>query len=200
VPDALGDVLVDAGTKGAGRLLRALEGRPVRVHALTHAHADHAGGSREVAARLGVPVWVGAADADALRAGAPVTKPGLLPRVLQRVGRWPGTEAARTLHEGDQLGDGFVVLDAPGHSPGHVALWRERDRVLIAGDVFFNFDLKTTRHGLREPPGPFTFDVARNRESARRLASLEPAVACFGHGPPLRDPGALRAFADALPR
>ena len=45
----------------------------------------------------------------------------------------------------------------------------------------------------------FTLDPARNRESIRRLAALEPAVVCFGHGPPWRDPRALRAFADALP-
>ena len=28
------------------------------------------------------------------------------------------------------------------------------------------------------------------------LAELKPAVVCFGHGPPLRDPGALRAVAE----
>ncbi len=42
-------------------------------------------------------------------------------------------------------------------------------------------------------------DPARNRDSIRRLAALEPAVVCFGHGPPARDPGALTAFAAALP-
>jgi glyoxylase-like metal-dependent hydrolase (beta-lactamase superfamily II) len=46
----------------------------------------------------------------------------------------------------------------------------------------------------------FTPDVARNRESIRRLAALEPAVAVFGHGPPMRDPAAFARFAAALPR
>ena len=45
----------------------------------------------------------------------------------------------------------------------------------------------------------FTPDPAANRASIRRLAALEPAVVCFGHGPPLRDPGRLAAFAAALP-
>mgnify|MGYP002128813951 CR=1 FL=1 len=36
------------------------------------------------------------------------------------------------LREGDEVA-GFEVLDAPGHSPGHIALWREQDRTLIAG-------------------------------------------------------------------
>ena len=41
--------------------------------------------------------------------------------------------------------------------------------------------------GLTEPAGPMNFDSVRNRESARRLAALEPALVCFGHGPPLYD-------------
>ncbi len=40
----------------------------------------------------------------------------------------------RALAEGDEVA-GFRVLDTPGHSPGHVAYWRESDGVLICGDV-----------------------------------------------------------------
>ena len=46
----------------------------------------------------------------------------------------------------------------------------------------------------------FTPDPARNRESARKLAELRPALACFGHGAPLRDPGKLAEFVAKLPR
>jgi hydroxyacylglutathione hydrolase len=194
----VGDVLVDAGTNGAKGLLKALGGRAVRAHAATHAHADHVGGSAEVTAKLEVPMWIGDHDAEALCAGAPETKPGVVAGMLRRLGGWPPVDAQRRLVEGDELAEGFVVLETPGHSPGHLAFWRESDRVLITGDVLFNFDLKTTRYGLREPPGPFTFDVERNRESIRRVASLEPAVVGFGHGPLLRDPATLRAFADAV--
>jgi glyoxylase-like metal-dependent hydrolase (beta-lactamase superfamily II) len=104
---------------------------------------------------------------------------------------------ARRLAEGDDIGHGFTVLDAPGHSTGHVAFWREADRTLVCGDVFFNIGF-SLRPGLREPPGFLTTDPARNRESARRLAALDPALVLFGHGPPLRDPDALRAFAAGL--
>jgi hydroxyacylglutathione hydrolase len=88
----------------------------------------------------------------------------------------------------------------PGHSPGHVAYWRESDRVLILGDVLNNMNLVTGIPGLREPPVAFTTDPAQNRESARRLAALEPALVCFGHGPPLRDTRRLVDFAESLPR
>jgi hypothetical protein len=107
---------------------------------------------------------------------------------------------ARALREGDDLGHGFAVLETPGHSDGHVAFWRESDRTLVAGDVLFNMHVLTTVPGLREPPTILTRDPQRNRESARRLAALEPELVLFGHGPPLRDPVALKAFVDGLER
>jgi glyoxylase-like metal-dependent hydrolase (beta-lactamase superfamily II) len=93
------------------------------------------------------------------------------------------------------------VLDAPGHSDGHVAFWRERDRVLIAGDVWFNMSLLTTAPGLRQPPALLTVDPAENRRSERKLAVLRPKVVGFGHGPVLRGGTAdkLGSFVGALP-
>jgi glyoxylase-like metal-dependent hydrolase (beta-lactamase superfamily II) len=196
----LGDVLVDAGTpQGAKRLLGSLAGRRVSAHALTHAHWDHAGGTRAVADALDVPVWVGALDAADVESGEPVVAETPLRPILRRFGGFAGTPVARRLAEGDDIGHGFTVLEVPGHSAGHVAFWRESDRVLVAGDVFFNLHLATLRPGLRQPPRAFTPDPARNRESERRLAALEPELVLFGHGPPLRDPARLRAFTAALP-
>jgi hydroxyacylglutathione hydrolase len=196
----LGDVLVDAGTpQTAKRLLDSLAGRTVRAHALTHAHADHAGGSRAVADALDVPVWAGALDAADVESGEPVAADTPLRPLLRRFGRYPGVPVARQLREGDDIGQGFTVLETPGHSAGHVAFWRASDRVLVAGDVFFNLHLVTLRPGLRQPPRPLTPDPVRNRESERRLAELAPSLVLSGHGPPLRDPGALRAFTAALP-
>jgi glyoxylase-like metal-dependent hydrolase (beta-lactamase superfamily II) len=52
--------------------------------------------------------------------------------------------------------------------------------------------------GLHTPPDFFTPDPAQNRDSARRLASLEPSLVCFGHGPPLRDTRKLVDFVAGL--
>ena len=119
--------------------------------------------------------------------------------LIDRVWTGPPHPVARALREGDELA-GFCVLEAPGHSAGHVALWRESDRVLVLGDVLNNMNLLTGLPGLHQPPDAFTSDPPRNRDSARRLAALEPALACFGHGPPLRDPARLGAFVAGLPR
>ena len=121
-----------------------------------------------------------------------------LNRVIGRFWTGPGHPVDRRLREGDEVA-GFTVLDVPGHSAGHVAYWRESDRVLVLGDVLNNMDVITGRRGLREPKWFFTPDPARNRESIRRLAALEPSLAVFGHGPPLRDAGSLADFAAKLP-
>jgi glyoxylase-like metal-dependent hydrolase (beta-lactamase superfamily II) len=184
----IGDVLVDTGMRtSAGKIKKALGDRKIEAIALTHAHGDHGGSARKLSDSLGLPVWVGAADREAAETGhvvakSPYSKPPLSV-IAGAMGNMPAVPIARDLREGDSLTAGFTVLDTPGHSPGHVSFWRESDRVLICADVFFNMHLLTTVPGLRQPPGPLTVDPARNRESERRLAALEPAVAGFGHGP-----------------
>jgi glyoxylase-like metal-dependent hydrolase (beta-lactamase superfamily II) len=83
----------------------------------------------------------------------------------------------------------FTVLDVPGHSPGHIALWREADRTLLCGDIFFRL-LKLTA-----PWNFLTFDVESNHRAMRRLADLRPELVLFGHGRPLRDPDHLARVA-----
>lgn len=193
------DVLIDSGYAWRARdLARELrrEGRPVRVHALTHAHPDHQGASRLIREEFGAEVAIGADDAPFLESGD--LSGAMAPTVASRFSRWFGGPACpvdRRLREGDEVA-GFRVLELPGHSPGHVAYWRERDRVLILGDVLRGMSLVTTRAELGEPPAFFSRDDARNRRSLKRLAEmrLEPSIVCFGHGPPWRDPRGFEAF------
>jgi glyoxylase-like metal-dependent hydrolase (beta-lactamase superfamily II) len=184
----IGDVLVDTGLRqSASKLRKVAEARGVKAIALTHAHGDHVGSARKLHDELGLPVWVGAADREATESGKAVKKdpfnaPGLS-TIAGLMGDFPAVPVERVLSEGDELTAGFKVIDTPGHSPGHVAFWRESDRVLIGGDVFFNMHLLTTVPGLRQPPGAFTYEPKRNRDSERRIAELRPGVAGFGHGP-----------------
>ncbi len=196
----VGDVLVDAGSRHAARrILRQLAGRPIVAHALTHAHPDHQGSSHRVCEERGIPLWCGEADAEAVEDGRLASRQ---PRhwinsLSERAWAGPPYPVARRLGEGDELG-GFTVLETPGHSAGHVSFWRDSDRTLLLGDVLNNMNLFTGMTGLHEPPAFFTPDPARNRESARRLAALEPELVCFGHGPPLRDPARLQEFVAGL--
>jgi glyoxylase-like metal-dependent hydrolase (beta-lactamase superfamily II) len=198
----LADVLIDAATRRAERrILRQIAGRELTAHALTHAHPDHQGASHAICERLGIPLWCGTHDVAAMETPGGIAAsqpPGLLNRLQARYWTGPPHPVARALREGDEVA-GFHVLEVPGHSPGHVAYWRESDRTLILGDVLNNMNVLSGVPGLHEPPRVFTPDPQRNRASARRLAALEPELVCFGHGPPLRDPGELARFIARLP-
>jgi len=196
----LQDLLVDAGPpRQASVLIAALESRPPAAHAVTHGHFDHQGASSAVCVRFGIPLWCGEGERRALESGK---LSELLPRrpmlkLLHRLVAGPAHPVSRALREGDEAG-GFTVLETPGHTPGHIAFWRESDRVLVLGDVLFHRNPVTMRVGLREPFRMVTLDLALNRASARRLASLRPEVVCFGHGPPLRSPEMFQAFCATL--
>jgi len=137
-----------------------------------------------------VPLACHEADVAAMEGRAPMV-PGrpLFPGLINL---WAGPPwpVGRVLRDGDQVA-GFRVVHAPGHTPGHVIYFRERDRVAIAGDVLRNINFLTGRQELGEPPAVFSADPAQNRRSARLLGELGPALVCFGHGPPLRDPARL---------
>jgi glyoxylase-like metal-dependent hydrolase (beta-lactamase superfamily II) len=194
----IGSLLVDAGTQQAGPgILRQLRGRRVVAHVLTHVHPDHQGASRRVCTARHIPLWCGDHDADAMNRGSMDSQfPEPQHWLIQTMGRFwagPAHSVTRRLSEGDQLGD-FTVIETPGHTPGHISLWRERDRVLILGDVANNGLVQQPVPNLQLPPPLFTVDPILNRASARKVAALRPAIVCFGHGPPLYDKGEFAEF------
>lgn len=190
----LGDILIDSGlATDRRRVLRQVTSRHITAHALTHAHFDHYGSSHAICERLGIPLWCGAADAEAVESGKMVARGGRMVPAAH------GHPVARLLNDGDEVA-GFKVLDTPGHSPGHVAYWRESDRVLICGDVMWGRNPFLLSGGLREPYPFFSPDPELNRASARRLAALEPALVCFGHGKPLRQTARFTEAVARLPR
>ena len=196
------DVLIDAATRQAERrILRQLRGHQVNAHALTHVHPDHQGSSHAICQRLSIPLWCGERDVSRMETPGSVTAervPGWLKSFQERW--WVGAPhlVDRSLKEGDEVAS-YKVLDTPGHTVGHIALWRESDRVLVLGDVLNNMHLATGIPGLREPPELFMTDVPKNRESIRKLAALEPRLMCFGHGAPLRNADKLKRLAEKLP-
>jgi len=197
----IGDVLVDAGLPtSAGRLLEALRDRPVSAHLLTHAHPDHQGASAAVCRTLALPLWVGVRDRAAAEAGRFSTGYDDLRGTLFRLAdplAGPGHPVARVLHEGDVVA-GFEVIETPGHTPGHLSLWRASDGVVILGDVASHRNPLALRSGLHPSSRLFTGDRAENLRSIHRIAALRPRLVCFGHGPPLWDGDRFVRWADSL--
>jgi glyoxylase-like metal-dependent hydrolase (beta-lactamase superfamily II) len=106
---------------------------------------------------------------------------------MPNVPKAPPVVPDRLVAHGDRLGwqHDAVIIGAPGHTPGHVPAWFEKDRVLVAGDALASRDGQPML-------GLFNTDPAAAAATARRLATLDAEVACFGHGEPLRSDAADR--------
>lgn len=162
----------------------------IRRIVLTHAHGDHRGPG----AHLGAPVLCHADEVVHARSAygqdyfdfAKLRIPAryVMPKLLAR---WDGgpVDIADTLAEGDEVA-GFTVVHLPGHAPGHIGLWREKDRVLLSGDAFYTLDPQTGIKGRpRIPHRAFNHDPDALRASLTKIAALRPHVAWPGHADPL---------------
>ena len=188
----VGDVLIDAATRqGERRIMRQIRGRKVSAHALTHAHPDHQGASHAICERLEIPLWCGQGDVPAMETpGAISNQPGAgwLNCFQRASGPARPTRSARALAGGRR---GRRLHRARGARPlarTRRLLARVRPRADPRRRAQQHEPDDRQARACSEPPAIFTPDPARNRASARRLAALEPALTCFGHGPPLRDP------------
>jgi hydroxyacylglutathione hydrolase len=196
------DVLVDAGSRlDRRRIFKAIEGHDLSLVALTHVHPDHQGVAKDVCEARGIPLACHADDVDAMEGRRPVQEAHRehpVNRLIKRTMQGPPHEVGRVLNEGDEVA-GFRVIHAPGHARGEVVLFRESDRVAICGDVIRNLSYATGLAGIKEPPPIFTYDMAENRRSIRKLADLNPALILPGHGPEVKEMSKFEGFVERLP-
>ena len=89
----------------------------------------------------------------------------------------------------------WVALHTPGHTAGHVSLFRGADGVVIAGDAVTTTRLEslisaaTQRLALNGPPAYFTTDWDAARWSVQRLAATRVETLLSGHGQPMTGDG-----------
>jgi glyoxylase-like metal-dependent hydrolase (beta-lactamase superfamily II)/predicted ester cyclase len=208
IEDDGGVTLFDAGARTMTRAVASAGARMggIRRVVLGHGHTDHRG----TAPALGVPVVCHPDEVqDAEGSGGfrywPPKLVGLptpmrqLHRLLHRYA-WDGgpVKIAGTVKEGDEVA-GFKVIELPGHAPGQIGLWRERDRLAITSDCFYTVDMWGRGCAPHLPEDVYNFDTEQARASIRKLAALEPAAAWPGHADAVTGDvrGQLEAAADA---
>lgn len=184
-------VLIDSGIRSSYTTVKkALRKIPVDQHILTHAHADHQGCSDQICAEFGIPLLCHPDEIFRTETGMVTTdypnSQHWVAKLQQKYWAGQGHKVDRTVVENDKIGN-FRIIETPGHSAGHISLFRERDGVLIIGDAATNMNLLTTATGLHLPPNMFTSDQQRNIRSLQKLAKLNPSVICFGHGPVMQN-------------
>ena len=178
--------LIDTGAPGSGaEILSAVPG--VDRIVVTHGHVDHTGSAAELHEATGAPVLAGAGDADAIRTGAtlpPAVFEDWEVPIYQQVSvglpdTAPPVPVDRDLVDGDMLdfGGGAEILAIPGHTEGSIAIHLPRHGVLFTGDTIANVGSVML--------GTFNQDRGQTVASFRRLAALDIATACFGHGEPI---------------
>ena len=208
---APGLTLVDTGMPGSlpkifAQLKKAgKDPRDIRRIILTHAHTDHSGSAAAISNELNIPVWAHADTARLVEQGRPGeaplhVSPGLMNRLIyqlfiRRGGNIDSLSIARRLVDGEILpicGPGGVkVIYTPGHSTGHLALYLQADRVLIAADICANaggLDWSTVYE-----------DRELGRQSILKAAEFDFDKAVFGHGRPLTSTANARLKAKFAP-
>ena len=200
--------LVDAGLKWSASAIRKMakeifgEGSRPSAIILTHGHFDHVGAVRSLAEEWGVPVYAHELELPYLTGKSSYPPPdpsvggGMMASVSFLYPRGPinlGNDIQKL--PSDNTIPGFPewkFIHTPGHTPGHISLFRESDKVLIAGDAFVTTKAESAIYALTHmnhlsgPPKYFTCNWASAKLSVIKLAALDPDTIATGHGKPMR--------------
>ncbi|MEO5995794.1 MAG: MBL fold metallo-hydrolase [Chitinophagaceae bacterium] len=208
--------LVDTGLrwsgskiKRMGELLFGYGSQPAAI-ILTHGHFDHVGSVKKLAEEWDIPVYAHHLEIPYLTGQsayppADITVGGGLMSDLSFLypkGPIDIENRVVSLPQGGEIPGlpEWQYIHTPGHAPGHISLFRESDRVLIAGDAFVTTKSESVLatiiqyKKLSGPPKYFTSDWLSAASSVEQLANLEPEIVATGHGSPMRGAGMRKSL------
>lgn len=184
VADEDGVSLVDAGiqsmAKGILRFIDELQVGPLKRIVLTHGHSDHVGAVEQILKDYPVPVYAHQIEIPYMEGRQPYPRrKKAVPSIAEGI-----TQPLHTDKYGNiQSVGGLTPFFTPGHSPGHVVYFHEKDQVLLAGDLF------TSKKGkLNRPMSIFTADMDEAVKSSSIVQQLKPKRLEICHGSPVFQP------------
>jgi glyoxylase-like metal-dependent hydrolase (beta-lactamase superfamily II)/predicted ester cyclase len=193
IEDQGGVTVFDAGISDMTRAIAMGAARlgGIQRIVLGHVDAEHRG----AAPGLGAPVYCHPAEQTAAVSASPFRDywdmSKLRPYGRALLGRllpvWDGgtLQLAGTVQEGETIA-GFEVVHLPGHAPGLIGLFRERDRLALVSDCLHTLDPQTGHKGPARVPHPaFNIDTDQARGSIAKLAELDPWAVWPGHADPV---------------
>ncbi|MBM7692571.1 glyoxylase-like metal-dependent hydrolase (beta-lactamase superfamily II) [Peribacillus deserti] len=200
-------VLVDAGMPRSGdeimKAARDLFGENTcpKAIVLTHGHFDHVGGLGDLLSEWDVPVYAHALELPFLTGvqNYPEPDPTVEGGMVAKMSKMFPNQAIDLSGKVQMVPENGHVpelpdwkwIHTPGHSPGHISLFRVADRTLIAGDAFVTvrqdelYKVLTQKKEITGPPRYLTTDWKAAKQSVKTLAELEPETAVTGHGMPV---------------
>lgn len=200
-------VLVDTGLENSGDfILQCAEekfgkGSSPQAIILTHGHFDHVGSVIKLTKHWDVPVYIHKLELPYItgKKDYPVADPTVDEGMVAKISpTFPHTSidlgdyAAALPADGSIPGmAGWRWIHTPGHTEGHVALFHEKDRVVIAGDAFSTvkqeslISVLTQREQISGPPKYLTTDWEAAENSVSRIRDLKPSLVIPSHGQPM---------------
>lgn len=190
------DFILKSGRERFGK-----ESRPKAI-ILTHGHFDHVGSVIKLAEYYDVPVYAHELEIPYITGkkdypiGDPAVDEGLVAKMSPSFPHRSinlGYRAVSLPKDGSIPSmSGWKWIHTPGHTEGHVSLFRENDRTLIAGDAFTTAkqesftSVLTQREQIKGPPAYLTTDWEAAKKSVQHIRELKPELVIPSHGLPMK--------------
>jgi glyoxylase-like metal-dependent hydrolase (beta-lactamase superfamily II) len=176
--------------------LEKLKESPERIRfcIVTHWHNDHSSGADYIEKFCKRPIYCHPFEGEKLT--APVTNsvynrlsalipeagPLILLKGLLKDGPAISLTKTHPVRNGEVLAHRFHIIETPGHTPGHIAIWDSQTKILFAGDA-----LAVVRKRLTRMARVVTEDLEAGVQSMLKALSFDTDIVCPGHREPLHD-------------